>query len=90
MSNLHYPTLKNATFVCNHLPNKPTVQRYVVEDNNDLSKFLKKFTRLAELKSIVKTLKGHLADGKVLVLTDTTMSGFPSYCFEEKGSFERI
>lgn len=89
MNSLNYPYLKNATFICNHYPDKPKVKRYVVENKNDLNKFLKVFPNLKSITSVVETLKKYLKEGKTIILTDNTIAGLPSYCFAGK-EFERI
>jgi len=70
--------LKSATFV------QPfsTVQseRYIVENQEDLKAFFKAFP---ENKIYLgKVLKEDVERGKIILLTETTMSGFSSYCYE--------
>ena len=70
--------LKSATYV------QPfsTVEseRYLVENQEDLKAFFKAFP---ENKTYLgKVLKEDVERGKIILLTETTMSGFSSYCYE--------
>lgn len=62
--------------------NKPDVhsERYLVETQDDLNKFMKAFPENKQF--LAKTLKEDLERGKIILLTDRTMSGFTSYCYE--------
>jgi hypothetical protein len=55
-------------------------ERYVVENSTDLELFFRAFPH--NRKVMQNTLKKSLADGRVILLTDSTLSGFTSYCFE--------
>lgn len=70
--------LKSATYV------QPfsTVQseRYLVENQEDLKAFFNAFPKNKEF--LGKVLKDDVERGKIVLLTDATMSGFSSYCYE--------
>lgn len=55
-------------------------ERYVVENQADLNAFFKAFPE--NKRFLGDTLKKDLLQGKIIILTDATMSGFSSYCYE--------
>jgi ribosome biogenesis GTPase A len=57
-------------------------ERYVVENNEDLEAFFKAFSH--NRKMMQNTLKKSLTEGRTILLTDSTLSGFTSYSYETK------
>jgi len=55
-------------------------ERYLVETQEDLNAFLKAFPENKQF--LGKTLKEDVERGKIVLLTDITLSGFSSYCYE--------
>lgn len=55
-------------------------ERYVVETQEDLNAFFKAFPE--NKRFLGDVLKRDLERGKIIILTDRTISGFSSYCYE--------
>lgn len=55
-------------------------ERYLVETQEDLNAFLKAFPKNKVM--LKEGLTKDLVNGKIVILTDATMSGFSSYCYE--------
>lgn len=55
-------------------------ERYVVETQEDLNAFFKAFPENKVM--LQKTLTADVERGKIIILTDATLSGFSSYCYE--------
>ncbi len=72
-------TLKTAKFFQAYNPDLIS-ERYVVENPNDLELFFRAFSHNRKLMQ--NTLKTSLKEGRIILLTDSTLSGFTSYCFE--------
>lgn len=72
-------TLKSAKFFQPYNPDLIS-ERYVVENTTDLELFFKAFSHNRKLMQ--NTLKKSLVEGRIILLTDSTLSGFTSYCFE--------
>ncbi len=72
-------TLKIAKFFQPYNPELHS-ERYVVENDTDLELFFKAFPH--NRKYMQNTLKKILAEGRTILLTDSTLSGFTSYCYE--------
>ncbi len=71
--------LKSAHFTS---PQEPTVtfERYLVENQKDLKDFFEAFPQ--NKKFMNDSLTKSLSEGYIILLTEVTMSGFNSYCFE--------
>jgi hypothetical protein len=60
------------------------IERYIVENDDDLQAFAKKFPQIKMFK-MNENLKRCLTEGYIIILTDLhSMSGMPTYCFESK------
>ena len=60
------------------------IERYIVENEDDLKAFVKKFPQTKMFK-MNENLKECLTQGYIIILTDLhRMSGMPTYCFESK------
>ena len=60
-------------------------ERYVVENNADLKALLKEFPQLDNNPfNIVTTWKSALKEKRTLLITDESVAGYPTYCFEYK------
>ena len=60
------------------------MERYIVENQEDLDKFLQKFPQIKML-GMYKNLKRCVEEGYIVILTDVhPMTGMPTYCFEAK------
>jgi hypothetical protein len=57
-------------------------ERYLVETEADLKKFFKVFPQ--SRKMMEASLLKSLSEGYIILLTELTISGFNSYCFETK------
>ncbi len=74
-------SLKSALFITQQAPTEQ-IERYVVEDKNDLELFFKAFPQ--NRLTMKRTLVNSLADGHTILLCDPTISGFCSFCYETK------
>jgi hypothetical protein len=82
--------LKQGKFKCGDV----IVDRYILENEDDLKAFNKEFDLLRQQK---ESFPGYFDEGIVIILTERNISGFNSYCFECKdktsthpGSFIRV
>lgn len=73
--------LKSAFFTSPQY-NGEVFERYLVENETDLKKFFKTFPQSRKMMegNLLKSLK----EGYTIILTELTISGFNSYCFETK------
>ena len=55
-------------------------ERYVIENQSDVDKFFEIFS--IAIKFMKSNFETSLKDGMIIIATDLTVSGFPSYCFE--------
>lgn len=60
------------------------IERYIVENQEDLDNFHKVFPQIKALK-MYENLKKCLEEGYIIILTDVHhLTGMPTYCFESK------
>ena len=63
-----------------------TTERYVVETKKELKALLKEFPQLNNnFMKIQETWEGMINEGRILLITDESIAGFPTYRFEDKG-----
>lgn len=80
---MNHDDLKRGIYTTPHLGTME-LERYVVENEDDLNAFREKFPQINMLQ-IYNNLKNSLAQGYIIILTDAhKFSGFPTYCFESK------
>lgn len=96
MSKLLFKHLKSGVYTS---PQTNDVQheRYIVENEADLVAYAKCFPAIkVKPFNMYNNLLESLKEGRIIILTDTTQSGFPSYCFENTtndthpNSFNRV
>lgn len=65
-------------------PNKTFVtERYVVENETDLELLLQEFPQLDnDFMGVESNWRRALLEGRILLITDESISGYPTYCFE--------
>ncbi len=94
MSTIKYKTIKWGVYMSPQSGNNE-FERYVVESLTDLENYIKKFPKIKSV-GLDDTIKKYLNKGKIILLTDTTFSGFPSWCTESEktnthpSSFHRV
>jgi hypothetical protein len=67
-----------------------TLERYIVENENDLKEFIKAFPSLKSNPfKMLDNLKKSLNEGFIILLTEPNpMHGLPTYCFESPKNSE--
>lgn len=75
------PHLKTGKFTN---PEKSFItERYIVQNNADLKALLKEFPQLkGDPLSVVSNWKDALLEGRILLITDESVIGYPTYQFE--------
>lgn len=78
---MKFKTLKRGLYTTPQLKDGSQVERYVIENESDLSAFFTKFPK--SRKMLLNDMLRSLSDGLIIIATDEHwMSGHPTYCFE--------
>ena len=90
-SELLEPKLKHADCVEMSSNEKPFTKRYVIENEEDLKKFIKVFDKMNLKESFIDPITKIVERGGVVLLSDPHgMSGFNTYCTEHHEDLIRV
>lgn len=65
------------------------LERYVLENMEDLSKFEKEFPQIKHFK-MKSTFERLLSKGDIIILTDVASHGYPTWCTESSRDNEHV
>lgn len=77
---MKFKTLKRGLYTSPQIKDGSQVERYVIENEEDVNAFFEKFEKAKRVMK--KDFFQCLSEGHIIIATDEVWSGYPTYCFE--------